>query len=189
MGQGFLNPSFRSPGTELWLCCVFLQEIRSPLLCGTPRLPECHREGHQISSFPTEDWKGVEYHPLYCPPSCTATALLGRRRGRLRSDFCQERPGAHYIFFETPVKTGINTWVLELQAGSYPLLIAVWRLQSKLVEIRDSSNSAIQSQEPSVVRFNSHRSVNMEGGLEGPWGGRSGKADQQDLCWWFYRKI
>lgn len=80
----------------------------------------------------------------------------------------RRRPGSHYIFFETPVKTGINTWLLELQFGSCPLLTVVRRLQSKLLEIRDRNNTAIESQETFVVRFNRHRSVNTGRWLEGP---------------------
>lgn len=144
--------------------CVLLQKIRSPIQACIEH-PGC--KGHQVSLWgspastlsPQRTEKRMESS---ChPPSWTANTLPGRIRERLRSDLCQERPGAHYIFFATPVKTGINTRHPELQAGSCPVLTVVWRLQSKHVEIKDSSNTAIESQKPSAVRFISCRSINI----------------------------
>lgn len=184
-------PHFRCPIIELRLCCAFLQEAKSRR--GSPLQPCMGHSGSQRTwearegspAFPLSTQRtGKGMEALCCPPSCTSSTLLQRRREGWGVICARRRPGAHYIFFETPVKTGINTRLPELQSGSCPLLTVLWRLQSKLIEIKDSNNIAIESQEPSVVRFNSHRSVNTG---RWPWRGRNGKADQQALCCWFYR--
>lgn len=145
-----------------WLRAFAENKVPHPGLHRTSRLQGPSSVPVRFTSFhplPPETEKRMESS---ChPPSCTANTLPGRIRERLRSDLCQERPGAHYIFFATPVKTGINTRHPELQAGSCPVLTVVWRLQSKHVEIKDSSNTAIESQKPSAVRFISRRSINI----------------------------
>lgn len=152
------------------LLCIFAGSriIEGPPsdLHGTPKQPESVSSTVKVTRFPpfhSENWKNC----IVLPPAPSAPCYGAEGEGQ--GVICARRwPGSHYIFFETPVKTGINTWLLELQFGSCPLLTAVWRLQCKHLEIRDRNNIAIESQENFVVRFNRHRSVSTGRWLEGP---------------------